>query len=98
MYTFVIRGNFFINLALAPGLGYRRYRIVDLQDETYSINTSGLQLQTRIALGYEFKRFYLGATSSTLLRNFKYDDSEMNIGTGQFRLIIGTRFDISRNK
>jgi len=96
MHTFVIKGNFFVNLALAPGIGYRRFRIVELDNNSFFINTSGIQLQTKIAIGYEFKRFYLGATSATILRNFKHEDSEINLGAGQLRFTIGKRFDVSR--
>ncbi len=98
MHTFVIRGNFFINLALVPGIGYRRFKVVDLDNNSLYLNTPGIQLQTKIAMGYEFKQFYLGLISATILRNFKHEDSEMNLGTGQFRLVIGKRFNVSRGK
>jgi hypothetical protein len=29
------------------------------------------------------------------LRNFKHEDSEMNLGAGQVRFIMGKRFDLT---
>ncbi|MFC2098530.1 DUF4421 domain-containing protein [Bacteroidota bacterium] len=95
MYTFVIKGNFFVNVGLSPGFGYRNFIVKTMDGSWIYANKLGTQIQTRIALGYEFRRFYLGATSSTILRNFIHEDTEVNIGTGQVRLIIGTRFDVS---
>lgn len=98
MYTFVIRGNFFINLALAPGIGYRRFKVIELDNNTFFLNTPGIQLQTKLALGYDFKSFYIGTTFATILRNFRHEDSEINLGAGQLRFIIGKRFDVSGAK
>ena len=47
-------------------------------------------------MGYEFRSFYIGATGSVILRSFKYKDYEVDLGTEQFRFIIGKRFDVSR--
>ena len=94
MYTLVIRGNFFINLAIAPGIGYKGFEIIGLDDSERSHNTLGVLLQTRIAVGYEFRRFYVGASTTSIVRNFNLQDSELNLGTGQIRLTVGTRFDL----
>ena len=98
IYTFVLQSNFFLNLSGFPGIGYRRFELKTLDDNHRSINTLGVQLIARSAVGYEFKHFYLGLTMSVILRNFSYDVSEVNLGTGQVRLTIGKRFDISRKK
>ena len=90
----MIRGNFFINLAIAPGLGFKGIEITGLNNEQRSHQTIGPLLQTRIAVGYEFKHFYVGATTSSIIRNFNLKDSEVNLGTGQIRLTVGARFDL----
>jgi len=96
IYTFVLRKNFFLNLSGFPGIGYRRFDLKTLDDNQRSINTIGMQLIARSAVGYEFKHFYMGLTMSVILRNFSYNVSEVNLGTGQVRLTFGKRFDISR--
>ena len=96
IYTFVLRGNFFLNLSMFPGLGYRRFELKTLDDNYRSINTLGVQLLARTAIGYEFKHFYMGLTMSVILRNFSYNVSEVNLGTGQVRLTFGKRFDLNR--
>jgi hypothetical protein len=98
IYTFVLRGNFFLNLSMFPGLGYRRFDLKTLDDHRRTINTLGVQLIARSAVGYEFKHFYMGLTMSVILRNFSYEVSEVNLGTGQVRITFGKRFDISRKK
>ncbi len=98
IYTFVLRNNFFLNISGFPGIGYRRFDLKTLDDNHRSINTLGVQLIARSAIGYEFKHFYMGLTMSVILRNFSYNVSEVNLGTGQVRLTFGKRFDINRKK
>ena len=98
IYTFVLRGNFFLNLSMFPGIGYRRFDLKTLDDHHRTIHTLGAQLIGRSAIGYEFKHFYMGITMYVILRNFSYNVSEVNLGTGQVRLTFGKRFDISRKK
>ena len=95
-YTFVLKGNFFINLGFAPGIGYRNFSVESLDGSMRHTNKFGFQVQSRIAMGYEFNRIYLGATSSTIVRNFHQDYATVNFGTGQIRFIIGARFDVSK--
>jgi hypothetical protein len=75
-----------------------RFDMKTLDDHHRSINTLGVQLIARSAAGYEFKRFYMGLDMSVMLRNFSYNISEVNLGTGQVRLTFGKRFDIGRKK
>jgi len=96
IYTLVLQRNFFINLSGFPGIGYRRFNLKTLDDNHRSINTMGMQFIARSAVGYEFKHFYMGLTMYVILRNFSYNVSEVNLGTGQVRLTFGKRFDISR--
>ena len=53
-------------------------------------------VQVAEALGYEFKQFYVGATASTILRSFKYKNFNVDLGTEQFRITVGKRFDVNR--
>ena len=98
IHTFVMNGNFFLNVSMFPGIGYRRFDITNLDDTSRSIHTLGVQLVARSSAGYEFKHFYMGLSLSVILRNFSYHASEVNLGTGQVRLTIGKRFDISHRK
>lgn len=97
-HTFVIKGNFFINFQLTPGIGYRRLAARTLDDGFEIVNKAALQVLGRTALGYEFKHFYVGAMASIILRSFKYKGYEIDLGTEQFRVTIGKRFDVSRKR
>lgn len=98
MYTFVIKRNFFINVGLAPGIGYRKSFVETRDGSEKFVNALGILVQTRIALGYEFRTLFLGATYSSILRNFNHENAEVNLGTGQIRFIIGKRFDVSKKR
>ena len=95
-YTFVIGQNFFINLQLTPGIGYRSLSGKTLDGNSAIVDKAAWQVYGRASIGYEFKHFYLGATGSTILRSFTYKDYKVDLGTEQFRVIIGKRFDVSR--
>jgi hypothetical protein len=97
-HTFVVRGNFFINFQLTPGLGYRRMAAKTLDGSSGKVNKAVWQVLGRTALGYEFKHFYVGAMASIILRSYKYKDFEVDLGTEQFRVTIGKRFEVNRNK
>jgi hypothetical protein len=94
MYTFVIRGNFYLNIGLAPGLGYKKFVLTDRDLDRHRVSTSGVLLQARLGMGYEFKRFYLGAQAVSINRNLNFEESEINLGTGQVRFIFGKRFNV----
>ena len=95
-HTFVISENFFINFQVTPGVGYRRMDIITVDGESSPENNPALQILGRLALGYEFDWFYVGAMGSIIWRSYKYKDYEIDLGTEQFRFTIGKRFDISR--
>jgi len=97
-HTFVLSGNFFINFQLTPGLGYRRLSSRTVSGGSGDVNKAAIQVYGRTALGYEFRQFYIGATGSIILRSFKYKDYEVDLGTEQFRIIIGKRLNVSKNK
>ncbi len=95
-YTFVIKRNLFISLQGTPGLGYRHFSVTTLDDQLGNVDELAWQVFARIAIGYEFKHFYVGAMGSTILRSFKYNNYTIDLGTEQFRVMIGKRFDVSR--
>ena len=97
-HTFVIRGKFFINFQLTPGMGFRRLSARTLDGGSGIVNEAALQLLGRTALGYEFKHFYAGAMASIILRSFEYKGYMVDLGTEQFRITIGKRFDVSRKR
>lgn len=95
-YTFVIKGNFFISLQGTPGVGLRRFSGSTVSDDLGIVDQLAGQFLAKAALGYEFKHFYVGATASMILRSFKYRNYLVDLGTEQFRVMIGKRFDVSR--
>ena len=95
-YTFVIKENFFVSLQGTPGIGYRRLSGKTVAEDLGIVNQLAGQLQARMAIGYEFKHFYVGAMASVILRSFKYKDFEVDLGTQQFRIMLGKRFNVSR--
>jgi len=96
MHTYIIKGNFFINFQLTPGIGYRRLSAEDMTGGEGIVNKAAWQVYGRTALGYESENFYVGAQGSIILCSFKYKDYQVDLGTEQFRVIVGKRFDISR--
>jgi hypothetical protein len=96
MHTFVIRGNFSFNFSLIPGFGIQKIAIQRL-DGTGGIQTQpAAQLIARGALGYDFKKVYLGINASAIFRNFKYKEYNFDLGTEQIRFFIGKRFDVRK--
>ena len=97
-HTFVIRSNFFINFQLTPGIGYRRLSAKSLDGGSGIVNKAAWQVLGRTAMGYEFESFYIGVTGSIILRSYQYKGYEVDLGTEQFRITVGKRFDVSRNR
>jgi hypothetical protein len=95
-HTFVITENLFINFQVTPGFGYRRLDVTTVGGVSSPENSPAWQVLGRLALGYEFDWFYIGAMGSIVWRSYKYKDYEIDLGTEQFRFTIGKRFDISR--
>ena len=95
-HTIVISKNFFVNIQATPGLGFRRLDVTAVNGESSPENSPAWQVLGRLALGYEFDWFYIGAMGSIVWRSYKYKDYEIDLGTEQFRFTIGKRFDISR--
>jgi len=90
-YT-LVKNRFFVNMGVVPGFGFRRVHLKDLMDASEVENTPAGQVLVRTSMGYEHKSFYLGFTGSVNFRNFKYKEFEFDLGTEQFRFILGKRF------
>ena len=98
MYTWVISKSFFLNLAGIPGFGYKDIRIKNSSGEFSHDKDPHAQLMLRGALGFESNKVYAGFTASTLIRNMKYKDYDVNLSTEKFRLFIGMRFNVSKKR
>ena len=91
-HNFIIKENLIIGFAIIPGFGYQRIDIVHLNDDTGIENQAAGQLLSRLAIGYEFKKFYLGLTGLVNFRNLDFNPYDFQLATQQFRFIIGKRF------
>jgi hypothetical protein len=91
-HNFIIEENLIIGFAIVPGFGYQRIDIVHLNDETGVEDQAAGQLLTRLAIGYEFNKLYLGFTGSVNFRNLDFTPYDFELATQQFRFIIGKRF------
>jgi hypothetical protein len=95
-HTFVIKKNFFINLQVTPGVGYRRLNVMTVDEASAVENHMAWQVLGRLGLGYEFDWFYVGAMGAIIWRSYKYKYYDIDLGTEQFRFMIGKRFDLSQ--
>lgn len=99
LYTFVIgKKGFFISLAGVPGIGYRKYAVVDINNNEGSEQLLALHLMSRIALGYTRSNLFVNLTSAFNLRNYEYNSYNMGISTEQIRLTFGLRFETKASK
>ena len=100
IYTFVIAKHFFITAGVVPGLGLQAYSAIDTEENTV-LSKGGLGISTtsRIALGYNKKRFYMAFTgvsgSSNLINK---DITAINFGYGNVRFTVGYRFNVKKQK
>jgi len=102
MYTFVFRKGFYLSLAAVPGIGYRHFKIVELDNVQSYKDQFAVQLLGRIALGYTKKRFYINFNTLFNWRNYDYKSYELSVSSEQFKLTLGIRFQtrasIKRNQ
>jgi hypothetical protein len=91
-HNFIIDEKLIIGFAIIPGFGYQRIDLVRLNDETGVEDQAAGQLLTRMAIGYDFNKFYLGFTGSINFRNMDFNPYDFELATQQFRFIIGKRF------
>ena len=97
-YTWVISKSFFLNGSVTPGGGYKDIRVKTTQGIDDYKKTAHMQLALRGSLGYENKYFYAGLTASTLIRNIKTNNYNINLATEQFRFFVGKRFNVGKKK
>ena len=92
MYSFVIKGRFFITLGLIPGIGIKDgdYRTENLVSISSSL---ALRVKTMNAIGYNGQRFFTGLQ---LISSFYYmpldKDLKSGILEGRSAIYIGYRF------
>lgn len=91
-HNFIIKEKLIIGLAIIPGFGYQRIDIVHLDGESGIEDQVAGQILTRLGVGYELKKFYLGLTGSVNFRNMDFSPYDLELATQQFRFIIGKRF------
>ena len=94
-YTVVFLKRFFINATLVPGLGYRNAKFWVDDIETNLEGNLTVSLTARVAMGYEGKHLYAGITLVSTVDNYNYESLSISSSTGNIRLFIGKRFDVS---
>ncbi len=97
-YTFVIARNFFISLALVPGIGLQAFSAEnENKEEIASKFGFGITTTSRIALGYSKKRFYSALTFVNGSSNvFNKGKTAVNFGYGNVRFTVGYRFNLKK--
>jgi hypothetical protein len=90
-HNFVIKEDFLLGIAVIPGFGYQRVSVTEIDGSTGNEDQPAGQVMARIALGYEFKHFYLALTGSANWRNIDFSPYNFKLATEQFRFIIGKR-------
>jgi hypothetical protein len=98
MYTFVLGKGFFISLAGVPGIGYRQYRLTQLNDTTSKDQRVAFHLLGRIAAGWNKYRYFLNLNTIFNVRNYRYEPYEISMSTEQLRLTFGIRFITKASK
>jgi hypothetical protein len=94
----VIKQGFFISLAGLPGIGYRHYQIVDIDDKEDVANQLALHLAGKIAIGYNWKRYMISFNTNLVLRNYNYKSYEISMSTEQLKLTFAIRFQTKASK
>jgi len=95
-YTWVFLKRFFINLSLAPGVGYAQPEVSTSLEDMKIEPTVSASITSRLSLGYEGKHLYMGFNLVAINHNFSYEPIEVSSTTGNLRFFIGKRFDISK--
>lgn len=97
-YTFVIHKKIFMSLSLVPGLGSKSLVITTntgVSDRAHGVSS---RFDSRLAIGYEHKHFYLGFGAITSLNSFTYQNLTVSTSTSKFRFYIGKRFNLKKGK
>ena len=98
LYTFVFRRGFYLSLAAVPGVGYRHFNLVELDNVQSTKDQVAVQLLGRIALGYSKKQFYINLNTLFNLRNYQYKSYELSLSSEQIKLTFGFRFQTKASK
>jgi hypothetical protein len=97
-YTFVFFKNWYFNIATIPGISLQEFYSVNAFDKTaFNRSSASLSLQSKFALGYGRKNFFIGMSLTN--NNFLISDdkeSTMNYKYGAFRIFYGYRFDLAK--
>ena len=94
-YTFVFLKRFFINLSMVPGFGTRVVKLwADGQEYKIAPSLSS-SVTSRVAMGYEGKHLYWGLNLINTINSYQNEKFEIASTTGNFRFLIGKRFNFS---
>ncbi len=98
IYTFVIKSKFYVSAGLFPGVGFQHTKLLTrFPDGNVTSNYTDhlLQLQEKIGLGYNSKKFYSGAEFyvSQMTHNQNNTSVQTNATRIYFQLFVGYRFN-----
>ena len=97
-HTFVLWKNIFINLTFVPGLGGQSVKVDTKGEGLRKANSLSARLLFRSAIGYEHKYFYIGLSNLVISNDISYDDVSIFSSTTKFRIYVGKRFNLKKNK
>jgi hypothetical protein len=97
-YTIIFGKNWFFNLYLLPGISFQQFYSTNAFDlKVYERSMASLSLQSRLSLGFNKPRYFIGV--SWVGNNFAVSDdasSTVNFKYGTFRFYYGHRFDLRK--
>ncbi len=98
-YTLVFLKNFYVNLSFVPGV-FHRSRNYSTNDGANKDNRLTVLWLGRGALGYDTKKFFIGAGGVYGYNNAPFPEGNIsyNFDLKQFRVWIGTRFNVKKQK
>lgn len=98
-YTLVFLKNFYVTAAVFPGVAAQFATFRNERNEYYNFEFT-FQLSSRVALGYNSDKWFLGASVQSGFNEIpdQLSNALSTYTVAQFRLWGGTRFDIFRKK
>lgn len=99
-YTLVFGINWFVNLAMVPGISLQELTTESgIDGRIYDNFDVGISLHSKFSFGYNKKRYFIGVSAS----NNSYfisgsPDSRLNYRFAYFRFYYGHRFEIKKKK
>ena len=85
-------------MSFVPGLGSKTLAITSNRGTKDNIHGVSFRIESRFAIGYEHKYFYLGLGSLISSNGFKYENIEVATSTTKFRFYIGKRFNVMKKE